>query len=126
MISYLVKFNSLPKELRDKVSSPQAMAIIGVLEKKYAVSLASVVMKVMIKEVSVDKLADFFAHEFSFGSKQAGELVYELREKVFVSVEDYLGIKRPKTVLPKSALPVPMDEVPHYYAPPKIAPITPD
>lgn len=126
MISYLVKFNSLPKELRDKVSSPSAMAMIGALEKKYAVSLASVVMKVMIKELSVDKLADFFAREFNYESKRANELVSDLRANVFVSVGDYLGIAPAKSDLKMSPFPVPLDETPHYYTTPKTTPVTPE
>ena len=53
MITYLEKFNSLPKELRDKISSHEVMTIIGELERKYAISLASVVMRVMIKELNI-------------------------------------------------------------------------
>lgn len=117
MISYLIKFNNLPKELRDKVSSPAAMAVINALEKKYGVSLASVVMKVMIKEIAFDSLVDYFGKEFRFGGKQSAALAEELREKVFIAVEDYLGINTTPAVKP--GLPVPLDEVPHYIIPPK-------
>ena len=117
MISYLIKFNSLPKELRDKVSSPAAMAVISALEKKYGVSLASLVMKVMIKEVPFEELKDYFGKEFRFGEKQSAALAAELHEKVFFAVEDYLEIG-----VVKAALPVPLDEVPHYVIPPKTDP----
>jgi len=112
MITYLEKFNSLPKELRDKISSHEVMIIIGELERKYAISLASVVMRVMIKELNIDTLADYFIHDFSFEKSQAADLTKALKEKVFIRAGEYLGI-----IKNRIELPVPLDEVPSYFGP---------
>jgi len=44
MFDYLQQFNSLPKDLKDKVSSPQAMAALAEIENHYQVDLAMIVM----------------------------------------------------------------------------------
>jgi hypothetical protein len=36
MFDYLQQFNSLPRDLRDKISSPEAMAKLSVIEKGMA------------------------------------------------------------------------------------------
>ena len=92
MFDYLQKFNNLPKELRDKVSSKEVMADILILETKYGVDLAALVMKVMIKTISVKSLPSYIASEFSLGSEDAKELSKQLFIKVFSKVSDYLGI----------------------------------
>ena len=48
MFDYLTKFNELPRELREKVSSPAAIVAVDALEKKYGVNLAALVLKVMV------------------------------------------------------------------------------
>jgi len=92
MFDYLQQFNSLPKDLRDQVSSPSAMAILGELESKYRVDLAMVVMKIMIKSLTVKNLPAYFVSELGLNGDQAELLGKELKERIFVSVADYLGI----------------------------------
>jgi hypothetical protein len=92
MFDYLQQFNSLPKDLRDRVSSPTVMAILGELENKYQVDLAMVIMKVMIKSLAVKNLPAYFVSELGLNGDQAEALFKELKEKIFVSVADYLGI----------------------------------
>ncbi|MEA3464033.1 MAG: hypothetical protein U9R14_03090 [Patescibacteria group bacterium] len=93
MLSYLQKFNKLPKQLRNKVSAPEVMAAIEELEKRYKVDLAAIVMRIMIKDLMISDLAKYFASEFRMKDVQADQLAAELKEKIFVGVTDYLEIK---------------------------------
>lgn len=92
MFDYLQKFHQLPKELRDKISSPVVMKAISNLEKEYGITLASVVMKTMIKEIAVATLEKYFIEEENFDVAKAKELVKKMRQEVFAIVKDYLGI----------------------------------
>jgi hypothetical protein len=71
-------------------------AAIAELEKKYNVSLAVAVMKVMVKEIAVRDLPQYFVFEYNLGRDQAEALVEEMKERVFVGVADYLGITKKK------------------------------
>lgn len=93
MLSYLQKFNDLPAEIKAAVSAPEVIGAINELEKRYNISLATVVMRVMIKDIAILDLAQFFVFEYSFEKKEAENLVEELKEKVFFTLKDYLGIK---------------------------------
>jgi len=91
MLSYLQKFNELPEELKSQVSSEKAIKNISELEEKYGFSLATIVMRVMVREISILDLAKFFVFENKLDIKKAEELVKELKEKVFFGVANYLG-----------------------------------
>ena len=62
MFDYLLKFKELPRELREKFSSPAVMDAINDLEKKYHINLATLVIKVAVREIAVDKLAEFIVN----------------------------------------------------------------
>jgi hypothetical protein len=94
MFDYLAKFNNLPKEIRDKVSGPAVLATIDELEKKYAVSLAPLVMKVMVKDISLGELIVYFAEEMQMDAERAEKLSQELKERIFRNVLDYLDVSR--------------------------------
>ncbi|MDA3803052.1 MAG: hypothetical protein PF488_04160, partial [Patescibacteria group bacterium] len=93
MFDYLQKFNNLPKELRDKVSSKEVMDKVLKLENKYGVELAALIMKVMIKTVPIKSLPRYISSEFSLGAEDAKELSNHLFVHIFSKVVDYLGIK---------------------------------
>ena len=94
MLDYIKKFNNLSKELRDKVSAPVVMSAIEKLEKKYDVNLATVVMKIMVKEADANKLVDYFTQEFKLDKTKAEQLIKELKEQILSGAADYLGIKK--------------------------------
>ena len=98
MFDYLQKFNQLPKDLRDKISSPAAMAAINDLEKEYGITLASVVMKVMAKAIVVADLNKYFSEEENFDAGKSEKIAEALKTKVFKDVKDYLGIAEVKEV----------------------------
>lgn len=92
MFDYLQQFNSLPKDLRDKVSSDDAMSFLTELEKRYQVDLAMVVMKVMIKSLAIKNLSATFVSEFNLDPQKAENLKQEMIAKIFAPVADYVGI----------------------------------
>jgi len=92
MFDYLQQFNSLPKDLKDKVSSPQAMTALSEIENHYQVDLAMIVMKVMIKGLAIKDLPLIFVDEFSLSVFQAEALTRDLKEKIFKAPADYLGL----------------------------------
>lgn len=92
MLDYIVKFNKLPEELRDEVSTPEVMRAIDELEDRYRVGLATLVMRVMAKEILFGSLADYFVEEEGLDRMSAEQLKVELAGRVFLKVADYLGI----------------------------------
>lgn len=97
MFDYLQQFNKLPQDLRDQVSSPSAMAVIADLEAQYKVDLAIVIMKVMVKIIPITNLALHLSEEFSLLPETAQKLANDLKEKVFASVAEYLGLTESET-----------------------------
>ncbi len=91
MISYLEKFNNLSLELKDKISSPLAMAAISDIEKKYDIKLATIIMKIMVKEISILDLEKLFIFEYHLDGLKAKNIVSDLKKNVFFGLESYLG-----------------------------------
>ncbi len=91
MLSYLEKYNKLPAEMRSRMSAPEIVDAIGRLEKQYGINLATAVMRVMVKELSLVDLPQYFAFEYELGPHQAEALVEELKDQVLVDFAGYLG-----------------------------------
>lgn len=92
MFDYLLKFNKLPQELRDRISTPTVMSAINDLEERYRVNLATVVMKIMVGEILFDDILAYFVEEFNLDNFSAAQLRFELAQKVFAPAADYLGL----------------------------------
>ena len=99
MFDCLQQFNQLPKNLRDQVSSPSAMALITELEGKYKVDLAATVMKVMIKSIAIKDLAAYLESELQVLPTEAASLAQEMIAKIFPPVYEYLGLAQAKRTL---------------------------
>ncbi|MFH0892658.1 MAG: hypothetical protein V1867_07865 [Candidatus Falkowbacteria bacterium] len=93
MITYLQKYNQLPQELRAKISTPEVLGAIAELEKGHNVNLASVVMRVMVRDIALLDLNKYFVFEYNLDGRHAEQLVEELKTRVFAGVADYLGFK---------------------------------
>ena len=93
MFSYLQKFSALSDDLKARVSSPTAVKFVEEIEKKYGVSLASFVMKVMVKEIPASDLSMQLALEYKLEKNIAEALAKELLAKVFAGLEEYLGVR---------------------------------
>jgi hypothetical protein len=92
MISYLEKYTQLPDDVKQGVSTPEVVQAIEELENKYDVTLATVVMRVMVKDISLVDLPKFFAFEYDMDPREAEKLVDEMQERVFNNVGAHLGI----------------------------------
>jgi len=92
MLEYIVKFNKLQQKLKDEVSTPLVMASIDELEERFGVNLATVIMRVMVKEINFTDLKQFFMEEFELSEPMAEQLQVELAGRIFLKVADYLGI----------------------------------
>lgn len=90
MLSYLQKFNSLPKDIKNAVASPEAAARIIEIGKNYGVDLPSTIMRVMAKEIALDGLGAYIVNQFNLPIDKAQALEKELRKYIFSPVLDYL------------------------------------
>jgi hypothetical protein len=123
MFDYLQKYNNLPKEVRDKMSTPAVMSAIESLEKEYGFSLAAVAMKAAVKDIDVSNLDKYLTQHHNLEEEKSKRLSNELKEKVFFGIADYLGIKRPadtrhKKMEDSETLPVPpVREASYHFSP---------
>ncbi|MGI6373959.1 MAG: hypothetical protein ACOX0C_01345 [Patescibacteria group bacterium] len=101
MFDYLQQFNRLPKELREKISTPEMINIISKLEEEYRLDLAALVMKVMVKIVSWQNLALTLVGEFNLSQTAAESLAKKLNEQVFSQVAGHLGLESASPSLSK-------------------------
>jgi len=94
MFDYLNKFKNLNDDVKKAVDSDEAVTIIEELEKKYKVDLASIVMRVAIKDININNLPLIFFTELNLSQNLAEDLAKELEEKIFYKIADYLGMKK--------------------------------
>ena len=99
MLDYLKKFNNLPAGIRQLVSGQKTLALIEELEKKYQILLAALVMRVLVKEISLADLASALVKD-GLAQTPAGQLAKELEEKIFSSFKDYLSDRAPAQAAP--------------------------
>lgn len=100
-LEYLKKYNNLPKELRDKINSPAVSAGIENLERQFSVSLAPIIMKVMIGDISIAGLKDYFIANEKIDQNKAEKITGEIKEKVLFAVSEYLNLGASKTATPQ-------------------------
>lgn len=85
------KFNNLPKEIKGAVNSPAAAAAIALLEKKYGLSLAVLIIRVAVKDVLLGDLSAYFQKEHGLDAGRSAALVGELKATVLKDILDYLS-----------------------------------
>jgi hypothetical protein len=91
MLEYLEKFNNLPDDVKQKVSSGAVMAILEEMEATYGVNLANFVMRVMVGDLYYKNLTANLIIEYDLDPEVADKLAKELDDKVFSLVMDYLS-----------------------------------
>lgn len=91
MFDYLQQFKHLPKELQDYVSSEEAMKSLDEIEAKHGVKLAAAVMRLMVKDLSINKLPLFLSSEFSLNEEEAKQVTKELKNGVLRKAASHLG-----------------------------------
>ncbi len=92
MFDYLDKFNNLSSDLKYSVSNPELLRVIEELEAEYNIELASLIMRVMVKDVSIEILPLTLFTEFNLSKEKSEKLAEQLENKVFSRASDYLGI----------------------------------
>ncbi|NTW22301.1 hypothetical protein HGA34_02000 [Candidatus Falkowbacteria bacterium] len=95
---YLRKFNELPAEVKAAASSPEAMASLDELEEKYHVNLASLVMRILVKEVRLAELDNHLLIDLKMGPAEAVAVAAALREKILSPAMKYLMTESPTPV----------------------------
>lgn len=90
MLTYLEKFKNLPRAIQAKVESPAVMAAVSKLSQEFKVNLASLILKVMVKEVKLENLRAYLINEFQLQGDAAQKLENALRREVFADVIDFL------------------------------------
>ncbi len=93
MLSYLKKFESLPIDLRKKVSNKEVIGKISQLENKYELDLVPLIIKIIIKDISWNNLIQYLMEDFSINVISAENLKDDLATQVFYNIADYLGIE---------------------------------
>lgn len=104
MFDYLQKYNSLPREVRNKLSASDVISSLNLLEQKYNVNLASTVMKVAILDVNIFELALYLRNEFNLDQNASEQLAEDLISNVFYGIVGYLGVEGKLSVKPKKNL----------------------
>lgn len=101
------QFHALPKDVRDAVATPQALATIDRLEGKYpGLNLADVVMRVIIKEIPVAEIANRLMSEARLDAPAATSIADQLIREALVGAKQYLNI--PSSLLTPVAAPAPI------------------
>jgi hypothetical protein len=96
MLEYLEKFNNLPAEVKQKISSGAVMAALDEMEGEYGLDLATFVMRVMVGELYYKNLVANLIIEYDIEPEVAGRLAKDLQNKIFDQVADYLNaVKAP-------------------------------
>jgi len=112
MLEYLEKFNNLPDDVKQNVSTGAVMAAIEELEGKYGVDLANFVIRVMVGDLYYKNITANLIIEFNLAPGTATQLAKELQDKVFDSVKEYLSTGKSSTkvgtqdVVPMQAVPI--------------------
>ena len=111
MFKYLDDYNQLPQALRDRLSQPAVVGAIQNLEFKYHQQLAGLIMRIMIKDISIGDLLPVLMDELKLAPDQARELALDLKHTVFFSVSDYVYGDRPASAYLEPAV-MPMESQP--------------
>lgn len=84
----LEKFHELPDQIQEMVGGFDACSQIKKLEELYKVSLSFAVILVVIGELEIDDLPEYFNLKFNLDKSKAEELTNKLEEKIFDPVLD--------------------------------------
>lgn len=91
--SAIEKYNRLPNNLKLAVSSEDKMNILSELETEYRVDLAMLVVRVMVKDIRINNIAEVLNKEQELDKEKAKKLQDDLKNKIFDKVIDYLELE---------------------------------
>ena len=91
MFDYLQKYQEIPAEIRARLDTPLIRATIKQLEKAYRVSLASLLIKIMVKDIPLSNLSYYLSENYNLSGDQAKKLTADLQAKILVTVQSHLS-----------------------------------
>lgn len=102
------QFHSLPKAIRDGVSTQQAIAAIDAIERQFPhLDLATFVMRAVVREFPVSALEAQLQHDTAIDAPSAAAVAERLRREVFVGdIADYLGMTKAPATAPSTKAPL--------------------
>ena len=117
MLDYLQKYQQVSKELRDKISSPEVMAAIDKIESEYGIDMATIVIRLMIKDIDYNNLENFLLKECGVEGDKIPQLTAEIKSKVLAGVMDSLTKEKNEQPIAKDTVPV--SKSAHFYFSPE-------
>src|SRR3989344_1771722 len=90
------KFQTLPPDIQQALSSDEAMAKMEVLEGKYNLKLASFVLRAAVREFPLEDLGIVIRKELNLKPEQAGILKDELLDQILAPVVSYYAERAEK------------------------------
>ena len=91
-IDYIVKFNKLPKEYQRLIASENAIKIIENIESTYGIEIATLLMKIIVKDVSARDLSYILQTEYSLEEEEAIEISNRLILEILAPAKGYLDL----------------------------------
>ena len=91
MFDYLQKYQQVPADVKAKLDNPAVKSFIHHLEQEYHISLFSIIIKVMVKDIPLSRLSFYLVENEGLDKEQAQKLVADLQANVFILVNDYLS-----------------------------------
>ena len=92
------KFQTLPPDIQQALSSDEAMAKMEALEGKYNLKLASFVLRAAVREFPLEDLGIVIRKELNLKPEQAGILKDELLDQIFAPVLNFYAESAEKAV----------------------------
>jgi len=91
MFDYLQKYQQVPTDVKTKLDNPAVKSFIHHLEQEYHISLFTIIIKVMVKDIPLSRLSFYLVENEGLDKEQAQKLVADLQANVFILVNDYLS-----------------------------------
>lgn len=83
-------YNNLPNDAKQKVSEPEKMEKLEEIEKKYKLSLAEYIIRVLINDIGIEKLPEVLVNEKKITIETAKMISQELKLEIYGDVYDEL------------------------------------
>jgi len=91
MFDYLQKYQQVPVDIKTKLDNPVVKSFIHHLEQEYHISLFTIIIKVIVKDIPLSRLSFYLVENEGMDKEQAQKLVADLQANVFILVNDYLS-----------------------------------
>jgi len=91
MFDYLQKYQQVPADIKTKLDNPAIKSLIHHLEQEYHISLFTIIIKVIVKDIPLSRLSFYLVENEGLDKEQAQKLVADLQANVFILVNDYLS-----------------------------------